>query len=671
MSIKEKATIKNFFTSRSSIGMRLTLSIGLIISVTIFILFYSIYRTTEKEHLQQVHSQAEALLSEMTLIREWVSSYHGIWTTIPGDYYLKIEDGYYQKSPAMVTKELSTLSNDKRNYSFHITSLILTNPENISDDFEHKALIQFEKDFAPVTEVDRSGDEPVYRLMFPLAVKESCLQCHDTQGYKVGDVRGGLSVLVPISEMDASLARSRRMLTFSALSIVALVMVALYIMVRKMIISPVGELKEVAIAVSNGNYNTHCNLNTGDELEVFGKTLNEMVSNLKRSQDSLKERVTQRTQELNTISEVALIISQSGGLEDVLNEALEKVIGASGAEGGLIQLFEKENTRIATHKNLLPEIIECFSNISQNKTISPIRGSIQVENIDEGTCQKLFPNAQCAEKECHAMQRGYARIASVLLKSHSRPLGTMILFSEKESSFSPEIMQLLESIGNQLGVAIENAKYHQHIEEIAVLEERARISRELHDSLAQTLGWLSIKTELLEEDLKLGNVEESNTEMMAIRSVVRDACYDVRESIDGLRTRPTGDLRLTAAAWIAEFRQRSGLKTNFNSNKEKISLSPRVETELLRILQEALTNTRKHAQAKTVSVDLQQKGKFAQLIIQDDGYGFNYTVDRDKKHFGLRIMRERAETLGGIFEIKSKLDEGTRIKVLLPLYPSS
>ena len=665
--MKEKN--KKIFSARSSIGMRLTLSIGLIISIVIFILFYSIYLNTKRQHLQQIHSQAEALLSEMTLTREWISSYNGVWTKTPGNYYLKTEDGYYQKSPAMVTKELSDLSRDKRDYSFHITSLILTNPENISDEFEHNALIQFEDNFEPVAEVDRNGDEPVYRLMFPLKVKASCLECHDTQGYKIGDVRGGLSVIIPISEMDASLAKSRRILTFSAFGIISLVMITLYIMVKKMVISPVAQLEEVAIAVSKGDYEARCNLSTDDELEILGNTLNNMVYNLKKSQDSLKERVTQRTQELDTISEVALIISQSGALEEVLNEALEKVINASGAEGGLIQLLEKENTRVAAHKKILPDIVECFSNISKNKTISPLQEAIQVESISKSTCQKLFPNMQCAEKECRAIQAGYSRIASVLLKSHSRPLGTMILFSKKENSFSTEIMQLLESIGNQLGVAIENAKYHQHIEEIAVLEERARISRELHDSLAQTLGWLSIKTELLEEDIKLGKLEESTTEMTTIRNVVKDACYDVRESIDGLRTRPTGDINLTIATWIAEFRQRSGLKTEFAS-EEKLTLSPRIETELLRILQEALTNVRKHANAKSVNIYLQKEEEYVKLIIQDDGCGFNFDNQEDRKHFGLSIMRERAESLGGSFELKSKSDKGTQVSAILPISSS-
>ncbi len=667
---KEKTSFREFLGARSSIGTRLTLSIGLIISITVFILFYSIYRNEERQHAEQIHAQAEALLSEMTLTREWIASYNGVWTKDPGDYYLVGQDGFYQKSPAMVTKELSDLSTNKRDYSFHITSLMLTNPENAPDDFEHDALVQFEIEAEPITTIERSGDEPVYRLMIPLEVKESCLECHADQGYQIGDIRGGLSVMVPISEMDASLANSRRMLTFSAIGIVGIVMIVLYLMVHRTIISPVGKLKEVALAVSDGDYDTRSTLNTGDELEVFGKTLNQMVSNLRKSQHSLQAGIKQRTQELETISEIAFIISKAGALDDVLAEALSKVLSISNATGGIVHLFEENSTRIVAKQGLSSDITACFKEIYRLAEVPPEK-SVLVRDIKEGVCKTIFPNQSCKYEEgCQALAAGYIRMASILLKSRSRSLGTMILFSKKEKSFSPESMQLLESIGNQLGIAIENANYHQHIEEIAVLEERARISRELHDSLAQTLGWLSIKTEMLEEDLQLGKIEESKTEMKTIRRVTRDACYDVRESIDGLRTRPTGDLALTAAAWIAEFRQRSGLHTNFHTNEEKILLSPRVETELLRILQEALTNVRKHANAETVHINLNKEGNFIKLTVKDDGQGFDYKLGQGKKHFGLRIMRERAEKLGGSLHVKSEIKQGTQITAILPLYPT-
>jgi two-component system nitrate/nitrite sensor histidine kinase NarX len=667
---------KVFVAPRSSIGTRLTFSIGLIITVTSLFLFVGIYKREEKQRIQQINTQAQALLTEMIVSREWVSSYGGVWTTSPGDFYLTEKNGYYQKAPAMVTKELSNLSDDKGYYRFHITSLVLTNPENTPDTFEYHALQEFEKKPEPITSIDRSGDEPVYRLMIPLKIEESCLECHAEQGYREGDIRGGLSVLIPVSEMDESLAKSRRILVFSALSSVGLVMIALYILVRRTVISPVAELKKVAIAVSKGDYDARCQLETGDELEVFAETLNQMATNLKLSQSSLQGKILQRTQELDTISEVALIISQAGALEDVLKEALQKVLLAAGARGGLIQLFEEQNTRVATHRGLPTKIVRCFNRAQKiedlPREIFPAQEHILVRDIETGICEKLFANNRCPESEesCLAMTKEFSRFASVLLQSRRRPLGAIILFSDKENSFSPEVMQLMACIGNQLGVAIENARFYQRVEQLAVLEERTRISRELHDSLAQTLGWLSIKTEILDEDLKQGKIEKSHAEMTAIRRVVRDACYDVRESIDGLRTRPTGDLSLTAATWIAEFRQRSGLMTDFHAMDEKVPLSPAVETELLRILQEALTNVRKHAKAKQVRIDLQIKGNFAELVIEDDGSGFDYRVEQESSHFGLRIMRERAESLGGTFDLLSEQGQGTRVMVSLPLYPT-
>ena len=354
----------------------------------------------------------------------------------------------------------------------------------------------------------------------------------------------------------------------------------------------------------------------------------------------------------------------------MLEEALEKVINASEAAGGLVQLLDEDNVRITVHKGMSPQIINCFQRIKQKDELPLPEEAILVREIGEKSCHAPYSKREClSEKTCHAASSGYSRLASVLLKSRSRPLGTMILFSGKESSFSPEIMQLLESIGNQLGVAIENAVYHQRVEQIAVLEERTRISRELHDSLAQTLGWLSIKTEILEEDLMLGAIEKSNAEIKAIRSVVRDACYDVRESIDGLRTHPTGNLTVTAAAWVAEFRQRSGVETSFQPLDAEVRLSPIVEAELFRILQEGLTNVRKHAEAKYAQVSLQVKGEFAELNIKDDGCGFKYDATQADRHFGLRIMRERAESLGGSFSVISTPDLGTVISAKLPLYP--
>ena len=655
----------------NSIGVRLTLGIGAVVTLTIVLLFIAIYQNEKEQHLNQIHAQAEALLSEMILTRNWVASYEGVWTKTPGSYYLESKDGYYQKSPAMVTKELSLLSNETGDYRFHITSMMLTNPENAPDSFEQEALVHFETDFEPVASLERTGSEPFYRLMIPLEVKASCLECHADQGYQVGDVRGGLSVMVSTQKMDASLQESRRFLTLSAVGIVGLVMVTLYLMVRRMVILPVGNLKALTTAIGEGDYDARCTLQTGDELEVFGQTLNQMASNLQVSQNSLEKRIEQRTHELDTISEIALILSRAGALESVLKEALAKVVDVSGATGGFVQLYQDDvKTRMISEFGLPENIISCFQTVEREYAPAPILAPVYVQDVHVEVCQTLYPGHKClAEGGCNASQNGYKRASSILLRSRSRSVGKLVLFSKDEKSFSAEMMQLLESIGNQLGVSIENAVYHEKIEQIAVLEERTRISRELHDSLAQTLGWLSLKTELLEEDIKQGEVERTNAEIKEIRDVVREACYDVRESIDGLRTPITGNFKAAAAAWIAEFRQRSGLETNFHARDVEGQLSPLVESELLRILQEALTNVRKHAEATQIRVDLGIVDEMAVLHIEDDGKGFVYEDADRSQHFGLSIMRERAERFGGSFEITTAPGKGTAVLAKLPVFP--
>lgn len=655
----------------NSIGIRLTLGIGAVVTLTIALLFVAIYQNEKEQHLNQLRAQADALLSEMILTRNWIASYNGVWTKTPGSYYLEAEDGYYQKSPAMVTKELSLLSNETDDYHFHITSMILTNPENAPDSFEEQALVHFEEDATPIASLDTLNGESFYRLMIPLEVKESCLECHADQGYQIGDMRGGLSVMVSTQEMDASLQDSRRFLTFSAIGIVGVVMAALYLMVRNMITIPVGELKDVATAIGAGDYSARSELQTDDELQIFSETLNQMVGNLQISQESLERRIAQRTHELDAISEIALILSRAGDLESVLREALEKILDVSGADGGFVQIYEDENTtRMVSYLGLKEYVVNCFQQLEKEYDSAPILQPVDVQDVQEEVCRTFYPTHCCLQPEgCSASSEGYRRSVAIVLYSRNRAVGKLVLFSKKDSSFSPELVQLLESIGNQLGIAIESSLYHHQSEQITVLEERARISRELHDSLAQTLGWLSIKAELLEDDIKQGEIERANTEIEEIRKVVRDSSYDVRESIDGLRTHPTGNFSVTAAAWIAEFRQRSGLETTFHARDVDGRIPPLVELELLRILQEALTNIRKHAQARQIQIHLERAQKFFILRIEDDGIGFECDAAQRSQHFGLSIMRERAERLGGSFELESVLGKGTVILAKLPMSP--
>lgn len=646
------------FPPRLNLGSRLTLSIGLVIGVTSLALFFGIYRLQEQQAESHLDTQSRALLTEMVGLRQWIATYGGIWTNRPGDYYLDSQDGFYRKSPAMVTKELSNLLNATSDFRFHITSLRPINPANAPDEFENQALHGFETNGAPVARIETMGSSRVYRLMIPLKTEASCLECHGSQGYKVGDIRGGLSVLVPMATVDQSLQESRSALILSAAFITALVMIVLYILVRRLIIRPVTELKGVAVSVGQGDYTAHCSLRTGDELQMLGETLNQMVASLKTSLDKLQDRVEQRTRELNALSDVALTISRAGALDDVLNEALEIVVGVTEVDGGVIHLVEGKRIRLAVARGLTDTLLPLLeANPSCHRFIRQILDegqAIHAQNVGDRAWQK-----ECFGSNCSA-------VIAVPLRSRNRTLGTLTLYSASAAGFAPESVQLLICIGNQLGVAVEKAYFAEQAEQVAVLEERGRIARELHDSLAQALGYLNLRAELLEGMLEHEEWSNAQAEMANVRRVVRDACYDVRESIDGLRTRFEGGLLPTAATFLQEFGQRAGLSTEFVTRGE-IRLSPLAEPEVLRIIQEALTNVRKHAKAQHVRVLLEADDDHARIVIEDNGCGFDAKTLDASQHFGLRIMRERAEKLGGRLDVTSAPDQGTRVRVQLKM----
>lgn len=635
-----------------NLGVSLALNIGAVIALASAFLFVGLYRQEEQRAMQLINKQAESLLSAMVVVREWVSSYQGVWTTAPGERYYEEDDGRYLKTPAMVTKELSHLSDTKGYYRFHITSLKPVNPENKPDDFEHHALLVFESQpeaFSAI-ELDENG-RPLYRLMIPLKAQVSCLKCHGDLGYKEGDVRGGLSILLPMDEINASLVASRQSLAVSALGISILVMTTLYFLVYRVVVLPVRHLTHITEIIGQGDYSARCQLETHNELQTLGNSFNQMTANLQASHETLRERIEQRTLELASISEIAQIVSGSKGLQSIMDEALARIAQVTGIAGGAVWLLEGARISPLASRDFpqewlsaIPENAEALNQIKNKNayTLLPLKG----RNPSEEQTKKLV---------------------LIPMISREKSLGVLGLRSLFENGPSFETLQLMHCIGAQLAVAIENAKYHEQVQELAVLEERQRISRELHDSLAQTLGWLNIKVEIMQDHLQEQGNEKIRAELGHIHHVIREAGYDVRESIDGLRAQPTEDIKTSMQVWIATFRQRSPLNIQFSVPEEAIDLPAIVNTELIRILQEGLTNIRKHARASHVQIALGRSGDFIELSIQDDGQGFDYHTNQGANHFGLRIMRERAERLGGTFELDTAPRRGTKLLARIPI----
>ena len=215
-----------------------------------------------------------------------------------------------------------------------------------------------------------------------------------------------------------------------------------------------------------------------------------------------------------------------------------------------------------------------------------------------------------------------------------------------------------------------NLNIRRRIEREAIIEERRRIAREIHDGVAQSLSYLNLKTRKVSHLLSNQKTVEAVNELNEIQEVVRDTYEDIRESIDQLSTEIRSLTLITALGnYVREFSQNNGIPVDFDIPKSFTKLSPVAELQLLRIAQEALTNVRRHAMANQVMVKLSSSNSLVEMTIKDNGQGFTLS-DLEKSppgYHGLTIIKERAEALGGTLLINTGPGQGTELKVSLPV----
>lgn len=269
------------------------------------------------------------------------------------------------------------------------------------------------------------------------------------------------------------------------------------------------------------------------------------------------------------------------------------------------------------------------------------------------------------------LAHGLQAVAAAPLVTKGQTLGALFLGSSRPQALNDAHRELLATMAHQMALAIRNAQLYLKLGQMAVVEERYRLSREFHDGLAQTLSYLGLQSERLERLLQTGQVDTAVAEFTEMRRSIRAAYVDVREAIDGLRLgmESVGQLAARLGEYATEFTRQTGLPVNFTAVPDQINVPPSSALQLLRIAQEALTNVRKHAQATEVDVRLRQLEGELELTITDNGRGFSDKLPADRKYrsYGLASMRERTESLDGTLTVATQSGQGTRITVVVPM----
>ncbi len=214
-----------------------------------------------------------------------------------------------------------------------------------------------------------------------------------------------------------------------------------------------------------------------------------------------------------------------------------------------------------------------------------------------------------------------------------------------------------------------NLNVRRRIESEAIIEERRRIARELHDGIAQSLGYLSLKTKATSDSVKADNKEKAINGLVEIKGLVQDTYEHIRQSIDHLSMEGSLPMIPVLRKYIRTFSQDTKIQVYLDAPNSSL-LSPMAELQLIRIVQEALTNVRKHANASQVRISLKNSQNMVQLSVIDNGQGFIFSQGDEKSssgYHGLSIIRERAEGLGGNLVVSTAPGKGTEISVSLPI----
>ena len=259
-------------------------------------------------------------------------------------------------------------------------------------------------------------------------------------------------------------------------------------------------------------------------------------------------------------------------------------------------------------------------------------------------------------------ERGSLSLASVPLGSRGKVLGALFIATPEHREFGGQEVELLSSIGNQIGVAIENGLLYRSAQQLAVLEERNRLARDLHDSVTQAVYGVTLYAEAAARLISSGQVEKAADHLRELRTTALQALREMRSLIFELRPPVLEKEGLVAAlhARLDAVEGRAGVATEFKV-EGTIDLSTSTEEELYRIAQEALNNTLKHAQARSIRLLLRQEGEKVLLEIRDDGVGFDPVTARQHGGQGLRGIEERVERLGGSLNVESEPGRGTTL----------
>jgi len=435
---------------------------------------------------------------------------------------------------------------------------------------------------------------------------------------------------------------------------------------RQSLLQPLQALGLEAERLGENDLDTPVEVQGPAEIRSLSHAFDEMRSRLRSAREelvqwnaNLEQRVVQRTHELEALNEVSREISSRLDIQQVLNSVTEKARSLLGGEVASLCLLDESQhwLKIQTMSGPGEAVVGEVVSTSDSLTDTILQGD-QALHCGMGACQG----------GCAILSETYrASHLAAPLRIGERVIGALCVGSLAQQKFAAESANMLTKLANTAAIALENASLYAQAERVATLEERHRIAAEMHDGLGQTLSYLGLMTDQVVDFLADGQDDAALQRLQHTRETIEKATGEVRQAINRLLDESAIilDLRKRLCEEVDSFNNQHSLKAAWQSEiHEPLFSTPDLAEQVLNVVREALNNSARHAQADKIIVRMGQTESMYFILVEDNGQGFDVGRPSPGGHFGLRIMRARAERIGGKLEIYSEPDHGTSIKLI-------
>ncbi len=453
-----------------------------------------------------------------------------------------------------------------------------------------------------------------------------------------------------------------QLLQTTVLGLAVVGMATLILTGYRFVLEPVAQLKEAMRRVQAGDFGTRVHSSSRDEFGMLAAGFDDLATHLESMYHNLEAKVLEKTSELHekrerlqALYDITALRERSTTLEELATGFTQRVMQIAHADAIALRWSDEGNQRyfLLASQGLPQEMVEAEQCI--------VRGDCACGDASAPTAARVIPiRTLVPEPPRHCAN--FRTLVTIPVRFHDRTMGEVDLFYDAEIEPTPSERSLLEALTATLATAMENLRLDCLAKEAAVSHERNLLARELHDSIAQSLAFLKFQVQMMHDALSSNNPQRIESVLGEIDAGVRECYGDVRELLVHFRTRTNEeDIETALQTTLRKFQHQSGVKASLQMKGHGIPIRPDIQVQVLHIVQEALSNVRKHACATQVWLDVQQHPHW-RFEVRDDGGGFAPERGLDSEtHVGMRIMAERAERIGASVAVTPTIGRGTSV----------